>query len=212
MFCGSGENSHVGPENTPAKRTSSLVLSETSNRGGATNVCEVCYEEYKESEGLTLKCLHKFCINCVSNQIKAQIDASNTESIACLSDGCSTKMDDDTIRSVLSNKEWERFLRIRETQRINKDPNLKWCPTADCGQVLRVSDVKDEQITCTKCKTKLCGLCFRKYHKGCFGNKQCEEAEDQDYNEWAKGKQVQLCPRCKARVEKEDGCNHMTCG
>jgi len=34
---------------------------------------------------------------------------------------------------------------------------------------------------------------------------------DEEYQKYAKGRDVTLCPECKSRVEKDTGCNHMTC-
>ena len=40
----------------------------------------------------------------------------------------------------------------------------------------------------------------------------CEKAQEKSYGKWSsKKKNVDKCPHCKMRIEKESGCNHMTC-
>ncbi len=39
----------------------------------------------------------------------------------------------------------------------------------------------------------------------------CAAAQDNIYADWAKGKYVSRCPRCKARFENEGECDQVKC-
>ena len=101
-------------------------------------------------------------------------------------------------------------------QHLNADPDIRWCPGKSCSTYFRLSEKKStlaDVFECNECKTRICVLCGRAEHrkKWLFFKKTCEDDVNEDYENWSKGKAVQNCPQCKARVEKDDGCNHMTC-
>lgn len=53
----------------------------------------------------------------------------------------------------------------------------------------------------------ICFECGIEWH----GNIKCSEALDKEFKSWAAGVNAGNCPKCKVRVEKISGCNHMTC-
>ena len=71
------------------------------------------------------------------------------------------------------------------------------------------SDVKF--LTCPTCGTEVCFNCRNTWHGE---NVSCKDALQGDLEEWVtKNKDnVSFCPCCKTRIEKNMGCNHMTCG
>ena len=40
---------------------------------------------------------------------------------------------------------------------------------------------------------------------------RCDAAMESEFKEWLDKKDVKKCPKCRARTEKDGGCNHMTC-
>jgi hypothetical protein len=54
----------------------------------------------------------------------------------------------------------------------------------------------------------MCFKCGQLWHSG-----KCDANVDSDFYGWAASNgNVGNCPKCKARIEKISGCNHMTCG
>jgi len=55
---------------------------------------------------------------------------------------------------------------------------------------------------------QICFDCGLEWH----GAVKCQDAMDQEFKLWAANAgNVSNCPKCRVRVEKMSGCNHMTC-
>jgi len=53
----------------------------------------------------------------------------------------------------------------------------------------------------------MCFKCGQAWHPGV----SCGKDQDSLFKEWASHRKIQRCPKCKIRIEKDEGCNHMTC-
>ena len=72
---------------------------------------------------------------------------------------------------------------------------------------MRAENANVKSINC-ECGQNICFKCGNAFH-GKFSN--CNDAMDQQFIDWVKEKDVRFCPKCKVRIEKDMGCNHMTC-
>ena len=77
---------------------------------------------------------------------------------------------------------------------METNENFKWCTSKKCGRIIERLTANDTPIACH------CGVT----HKSFRG---IGVDEDQ---EWIK-LNTKKCPTCKANIEKNDGCNQMTC-
>lgn len=57
-------------------------------------------------------------------------------------------------------------------------------------------------LTCAECRTEVCWNCSQAWHDGL----RCDEVIDEQYAEWARGRDIQQCPNCNVRIEKDHGC------
>ena len=58
-------------------------------------------------------------------------------------------------------------------------------------------------LACPDCLTVICPNCRDQAHLGFT----CKENAEHHFKEW----EIFYCPKCKVKVEKEEGCNHMKC-
>ena len=85
---------------------------------------------------------------------------------------------------------------------------MRWCPNPNCKGAIRGQTLDDKIVICSKCQTKVCFSCRGEGHEG----KTCEKALEDQLEGWAAEKGgVKFCPVCRSKIEKNEGCNHMTC-
>jgi hypothetical protein len=112
----------------------------------------------------------------------------------------------------LFQKKVENTIRIQVNKRFN-DPTYEfaeiYCDNSKCNfsQIVEKWDgISDRKYNCTKCyNSVMCHSCCNSYHEG-----ECNPVSDKESNTWIK-KNTQPCPLCKTNIEKDGGCNHMTC-
>jgi IBR domain, a half RING-finger domain len=128
------------------------------------------------------------------------------KAIKCADSGCKQEYTPDDIRKFGSKEIYEKYLKFKENIDVNMNPNLRWCPRPDCNNYVKKGK-KGNQVKC-ECGYEICFKCGMQWH----GKSKCEDVVDKDFFGWASGNgNIGNCPKCKARVEKISGCNHMTC-
>ena len=174
------------------------------------NQCLICYIELTEEEKIknALKCNHKFCDECWFEYFKEQINNSKVSEIRCMNKGCNTIINGDFITQHISidEKLLEKYGRFLKKLDVLKNPNKKFCPIPNCEGI---AERKKEQEKYVKCDQghEFCFICLKERQ----GKKKCQNEIDKDFLLWKKDKIVKKCPQCQMYVEKNHGCNHITC-
>lgn len=169
-------------------------------------ICMICFEEL-EHKWAHPECRdHFFCIDCVHNYLQIKITEAQVSCIRCPGENCQKVFQDSLLNSLVSEELYSKYLKFKWRAELLKDPNVKWCKTLNCEGYMKGS-TRNPYMICPVCRFEMCFKCGDKWH----GTRTCDEVIDQAYDMWAKGKEVQLCPQCKRRIEKVDGCNHMAC-
>jgi len=106
------------------------------------------------------------------------------------------------------------FDRARRLERsyVDDNPNLKWCTAADCGCAIRAR--KGQMGVRCSCGNRFCFTCNQEDHRPA----SCEELQlwhvkcqdDSETYNWLMSN-TKACPKCATSIEKNGGCNHMTC-
>ena len=72
---------------------------------------------------------------------------------------------------------------------------------------MRGDSLETKVVICALCLTQVCFQCRDEKHEG-----TCEENMNNKLEGWVQEHGgVRFCPVCKTKVEKNEGCNHMTC-
>jgi len=91
---------------------------------------------------------------------------------------------------------------------------MKWCPGVNCGKVACVSEGDSQQIDCD-CGESFCFECAHEWHGplDCEFLKKWTKQFDSDAQtfRWI-NENTKDCPKCKAPIQKNGGCNYMRCG
>lgn len=201
-------------------------------------VCDICCEDEVGLETFALKCDHRYCIDCYRHYITQKVkEEGESGRIQCPSDGCKTLVDSKTIE-FLATKEtmhrsviFQRSLWIKPTDFLHRyrellnrtyvddKENLRWCPAPNCEFVVDCPITQKQLVEIVPSVTCVCGYqfcfgCGHAEHQPCPCGlvkkwlKKCED--DSETANWISAN-TKECPKCISTIEKNGGCNHMTC-
>merc|ERR550539_201951 len=152
------------------------------------------------------------CKDCFSNYLSFK-SALGKPALRCpgMNCECHLKKADLKILAPVAYADYEAAMMRYSLKKVN---NFRTCPNADCSAGLVIDvDCKAERITCTACDFSFCPHCNDVPHEGM----SCEDMRRQRHKErWGNEKEfmaneTKQCPHCLVWIEKNGGCNHMTC-
>ncbi|CAI2369870.1 unnamed protein product [Moneuplotes crassus] len=166
--------------------------------------CSICLS--KVTSYLTLPCLHKYCEECIVTHFKYQI---NSKVLVNTCPDCYRCCEENFVTNLLSPELKERFEQFKLQKKVDIDQKLHWCPRTNCGKYVHVPGVKKgtkHKATC-ECRYSFCINCHEPWH----GSKSCRRVGDKGMKKFQSKAIVKKCPKCNTTIEKNEGCNHMTC-
>lgn len=183
-------------------------------------LCDICCEDSPQQRTYAMKCGHRFCTDCYRQYLAQKIkDEGEAARIRCPGDGCNRIVDSKSLDLLVTEDLKERYEVLLTRTYVDDKDNLKWCPAPNCEYAVDCS-VKtkdlDRIVPTVQCS---CG------HPFCFGCslpdhqpapcalvkrwvKKC--ADDSETANWISAN-TKECPKCGSTIEKNGGCNHMTC-
>ena len=177
--------------------------------GNINNKCLICEEKLteQEKEDNLIQCFHIFCNNCYYNFLKVKIDSNYIEGIKCLYAGCDTRLYENFIEKklLIDIPLLEKYKKLNRKRQLMLNPNIQLCPFPDCESYAEKKGEK-KYVSCKK-GHEFCFNCLKAWH----GNKECDTSVDKSFEKWRDSDKVKRCPKCKYFIEKNEGCNHITC-
>lgn len=170
------------------------------------------------AHAFALGCDHFYCNDCWTTYLELQVkEGPNCVRTHCMFPDCKELVTDTVFQSILTPELYAKYIKFFYKSFVEDNPRIKWCPAAGCSHAIQVEhrDIK-EMVEC------LCGFSF------CFqcadsevGNhlpatceqveKWREKASDESENvKWLRAN-TKRCPKCRAPIEKNGGCMHITC-
>lgn len=185
---------------------------------GHTEVlCQICYDDVPERDTFQLGCRHQYCRSCYTGHMKAKIsDGLSSIGTTCPASKCRELCTYKVFRKLLSAEDrlllarYESFLVMNF---ITTTQFCKYCPGKNCGRVAIGSSIST--VKCD-CGISFCFNCGQEAHDPC----SCEQlrqwtikSNDESENLIWIMANTQRCPnpKCDNPIEKNQGCNHMTC-
>ncbi|KAJ6235806.1 e3 ubiquitin-protein ligase ari5-related [Anaeramoeba flamelloides] len=135
-------------------------------------------------------------------------------SINCPSYKCRELVQEDLVKKLVPKQEFKKYLYFIATTFVDGNPNLNWCPNKNCGKVVTSDMVtRGTNVRCS-CGHRFCFKCGEESHSPstCDEVKSWKEKanDDSETRNWILSF-TKACPKCKIAIEKNQGCNHMTC-
>jgi len=177
------------------------------------NLCEICFDDdLADDQMYSLKNCpgqHKYCRDCFTNYIVVKLEERNV-AIDCPQMGCKKYMIESDAEELLNFEQLTNWKRQLLESHITKSTSCRRCVGVDCTMIA-YQEGDEMKATCTKCQASFCFGCGEENHipAKCCDNKSFLPLLSS--SELAVRKLSKPCPGCKAPIEKNDGCNHMTC-
>eukprot|EP01022_Parablepharisma_sp_SALTPOND_P033795 TRINITY_DN89656_c1_g1_i1.p1 TRINITY_DN89656_c1_g1~~TRINITY_DN89656_c1_g1_i1.p1 ORF type:complete len:507 (-),score=55.97 TRINITY_DN89656_c1_g1_i1:77-1507(-) len=176
--------------------------------------CPVCFEDLDPKLSDYLKCNHAFCPTCWKGHLLAQVSTGKSCLLSkCPYPKCQFRVGPSFFKKYLSEAEYARYQKYLLLSFTDDNKVLKWCPGAGCGFVVECTGPINLEVTC-KCGCAFCFSCLNESHLPVpcetykkWMDKNTSESENVV---WIKAN-TKPCPKCKRAIEKNQGCNHMTC-
>ncbi|KAI8908499.1 hypothetical protein EDD86DRAFT_207829, partial [Gorgonomyces haynaldii] len=182
-------------------------------------VCDICCNDDPELETLALGCNHRFCKDCYEHYLTMKIaEEGESRRISCPAD-CRVIVGRETIKMMVKPKVFEKYEQLLLRTYVDDRDYLKWCPYPNCEYCVecKVGPNKlDEIVPTVICRSghRFCFGCGVKDHQPSTCHlvklwlKKC--ADDSETANWIAAN-TKECVKCGSTIEKNGGCNHMTC-
>ncbi|OIV99467.1 hypothetical protein TanjilG_17277 [Lupinus angustifolius] len=180
-------------------------------------MCEICIEDVPCDEATRMDCGHCFCNTCWTEHFVVKINEGQSKRIRCMAHKCNSICDEAVVRTLLSRKHpdmAEKYERFLLESYIEDNKRVKWCPSIPhCGNAIRVEGDELCEVECS-CGLQFCFSCLSEAHSPCsclmweLWAKKCQD-ESETVN-WITC-HTKPCPKCHKPVEKNGGCNLVSC-
>ncbi|OHF04500.1 IBR domain-containing protein [Colletotrichum orchidophilum] len=183
-------------------------------------VCDICCEDDEGLQTFSLKCGHRYCHDCYRHYLTQKIrEEGEAARIQCPAEGCGRIIDSKSLDLLVASDLNSRYHELLNRTYVEDKETLKWCPAPDCPNAVECAIKKKDLDRIVPTVACGCG------HRFCFGCiltdhqpapcelvkrwlKKC--ADDSETANWISAN-TKECPKCNSTIEKNGGCNHMTC-
>jgi hypothetical protein len=163
------------------------------------------------------------CGACIQSMLKAKISDRKLADgdLGCPFPKCDNILDQALLKKALTSKPFfEEYSKALLKHHLSSSPNFIACLSSECGKYFSIEDCQGKtrratkssaghKIACPYCDYALCLTCNRPWHTG-----GCDKAKkDEDAKSLAEIKKIgaKPCPKCGVNIDKDGGCDHMTC-
>lgn len=176
--------------------------------------CSVCGETRKSAKVSYLNCNHVFCDVCWANWLNSEADKGPSAIFTrCMYPKCPQIVPEAMQMKFLSASKKEKFQQWLMDCLIQGSRSLKWCPYPHCNYAVEYRSGGAKEILCF-CGQSFCFKCGNEGHRpaSCDVVEQwlLKNSTDSENVNWIIAN-TKRCPKCNVHIEKNQGCNHMTC-
>jgi hypothetical protein len=174
--------------------------------------CVICYSPVI-SKAIISTCSCTYCIDCFKHTVLNSYGDQTKENISCV--GCNNLIILTDLNLFTSDELWQIYKSALERYLTNNWKQYTRCLTPNCSGIYRVTN--SSILYCKVCSNVYCLDCEQNYYgkRKSHNNLSCAEFKlanqiDSETLNWI-SKNTKSCPNCKIAIQKNDGCNHMTC-
>eukprot|EP00934_Nitzschia_sp_Nitz4_P002443 Nitzschia sp. Nitz4//scaffold6_size259037//159187//160943//NITZ4_001088-RA/size259037-augustus-gene-0.297-mRNA-1//1//CDS//3329556935//2438//frame0 len=182
-------------------------------------MCAICYDDMSSGK-LAMPCGHEFCLDCWHDFCANAVQEGGPFCVrtTCPQAECEELITEHEVQLAAPDF-LAKFQSFQLRSFVESNTLTRWCPGKGCERVACASSAsamerEDNIAHCDSCTTSFCLVCGEEPHapSGCkelaLWNERCRN-ESETAN-WILAN-TKSCPKCVSRIEKNKGCNHMTC-
>jgi len=155
------------------------------------------------------------CTSCLAKHIGATVNGKGATNVLCPIHACGKPLDFSDIQRYASKNVFERYDYLLLRQSLQQLEGFRWCKNPECGNGQIHEGGNDYPIMkCSACRSKSCFRHDIPWHS----NETCDDFElrlganvDEAASAAYKLRMTKPCPNCQTPIEKNNGCDHMTC-
>lgn len=177
----------------------------------SANKCRICFEENPSL--IALQCGHGFCETCYSQYLQVNVgDGPQCVHCCCPELHCKLHVPHSLFSRLCEPDVYEKYRMYLIRNFIETCSYIRWCPSANCQHIAIGSGITT--VLCNACNLPYCFKCGEESHDPCQCNhlamwkEKC--SNESETANWILVN-TKRCPQCNVRIEKNQGCNHMTC-
>lgn len=181
--------------------------------------CSICYDDMGPNR-MAMPCGDEFCMDCWHDFCANAVQEEGPSCVMCTCPKAECK---EVMTEVEVGKAAPDFLPKYETYRlrnfVESNALTRWCPGKGCDRVACAQSASAMEkagniANCDACETSFCLVCGEEPHapSTCKDlTKWIEKCRNESETaNWILAN-TKSCPKCSSRIEKNQGCNHMTC-
>ncbi|KAK5918238.1 hypothetical protein CgunFtcFv8_003017 [Champsocephalus gunnari] len=203
--------------------------------------CGICFVEKMGSHCICFKeCQHVYCKSCMTEYFQIQIRDGNVQCLNCPEPKCTSIATPSQVKQLVDEELFARYDRLLLQSSLDLMADVVYCPRQSCGTAVMVEPDSTMAI-CSACQYAFCTLCKMGYHglSHCklpadelrnlrdeylsatpagqkfmeqrFGKRVIQKAVEESFSRDWLNENCKGCPRCGTNIQKDDGCNKMTC-
>lgn len=174
--------------------------------------CPIILDEVPIAEADALGCGHWASDEAWREYLTEQLTANRK----ALQTTCPVPECSEIVRLRLWSKsvDWDAFEQALIRDWIQTNPHVATCPTPDCPYVFWIEDCFRQSFMICYCGAEFCCACGQEPHFPVHCQTRTywyQQLHDEKTNFTWIEKYTKPCPQCKTSIEKNQGCNHMTC-
>jgi ariadne-1 len=179
--------------------------------------CPICMETTTSEDSLSLPCGHSFCCKCWHDYLDNTIsmEGATCMSATCPDAACQERLSEEEVQ-IAAPELLEKYKEFR--LRSFAGAFGRWCPGPGCNRVVDKSAsamlLGSRDADCNHCGTMFCVECHEEPHApvSCdFLQKwKVKDTDESSTVQWMTAN-TKHCPKCQSRIEKNGGCQYVTC-
>jgi len=181
--------------------------------------CAICFDD--TTNMLAVPCGHAFCFDCWKSFCENAVEDGHSCVLqTCPQAKCTEIVTEEEMTKALgdSSPALAKFKTFQLRSFVESNPLTRWCPGAGCERVaaaLSTAAMEAEGCVahCDSCSCSFCLVCGGEPHAPA-SCKCLDQWSDKCRNESETANWIlantKSCPKCNSRIEKNQGCNHVS--